>query len=263
MLLANKVVIISGIGRGLGVHLASQAVAEGASVIIAARSEGKLRQVEEELISNGVSPDRVLSVPTDICRPDDCQQLVDAGLAKFGRIDVLVNSAYNPGTFGALQEANIDDLRAPLEVNYLGTLTLTQAVVKVMQNQGSGSIVMVNTMAVHQPMPFNGSYAASKAALAAASANLALELGGAGIRVNSVFLGWMWGPSVEDYMVRTSKEQGVSIEVLKQEVADKIALGRIPTDAECAKGVLMLASDYASAMTGASIDINGGEFIPH
>ncbi|MBR9910628.1 MAG: SDR family oxidoreductase [Gammaproteobacteria bacterium] len=263
MLLANKVIVISGIGPGLGIHLASLAVAEGASVVLAARSQAKLDQVAEKLIAGGVGASRVLTVATDICRDEDCRRLVDACLARFGRIDALINSAYNPGTFGALMDVSDSDLRAPLEVNYFGTMTLTRAVVPSMLQRGRGCIVMVNTMAVHQTMHSNGGYAASKAALSAASANLAMELGPTGIRVNSVYLGWMWGPSVEGYMQHAAEERGVSVEAIKQEVASKIALRRIPTDKECAKVVLMLASDYASAMTGASVDVNGGEYIPH
>ena len=262
MLLAEKVVLISGVGPGLGIHLARHAIREGASIVLAARSQSRLDEYASGLVSEGYEAHHILPVAADICRSDDCTRLVDLAISHFGRIDVLINSAYNPGTFGALHDTTTDTLRAPMEVNYFGTLTLTNIVSKAMLPAG-GSIVMVNTMAVHQTMLNNGPYAASKAALAAASANLALELGPHGIRVNSIYLGWMWGPAVEGYMKAAAEGRNVDIDTVKEEVASNIAMRRIPTDEECARAVLVLASDYCSAMTGASVDVNGGEFIPH
>jgi NAD(P)-dependent dehydrogenase (short-subunit alcohol dehydrogenase family) len=131
-----------------------------------------------------------------------------------------------------------------------------------MKSQGGGAIVMVNTMVVHRPMMYNGGYGASKAALKNATAHLALELGQYGIRVNSTFMGWMWGPNVEGYVNQAAADRGVSTDVIKQEVAQNIALRRIPEDGDCAKAVIMLASDYAQVVTGACLDVNGGDFIP-
>ena len=125
-----------------------------------------------------------------------------------------------------------------------------------------GAIVMISSMVTRKPMAYQGGYAVSKSALTSATAQLALELGRYNIRVSSAYMGWMWGPPVESYLRRAAERQGTTLEVLVAEVARNIPLGRIPDDAECAKAALFLVSDYAGAITGAALDVNGGEFLP-
>jgi NAD(P)-dependent dehydrogenase (short-subunit alcohol dehydrogenase family) len=124
-----------------------------------------------------------------------------------------------------------------------------------------GAIVMINTMATRKPYHGEGGYAASKGAQEVAVKYLAKEVGKYGIRVNSAFMGWMWGVPVQQGIKMMAKMQKTSEdEVLKQIVAN-IPLGRMSTDDDCARAALMLASDYARAITGACLDINGGEFM--
>ena len=99
-------------------------------------------------------------------------------------------------------------------------------------------------------------------ALRAATKHLALELGQYDIRVNSVHMGWMWGPNVEMYFDWQSQSTGRDKKDLIAEVAKNIPLGEIPDDGECAKAALFFASDYASVVTGAALDVNGGEYMP-
>jgi NAD(P)-dependent dehydrogenase (short-subunit alcohol dehydrogenase family) len=167
-----------------------------------------------------------------------------------------------PGQFGPVESANLDDWRGILDVNLFGTMQLTQAVIPVMRKQGGGAIVMINSLVTRKPMPYQGGYAMSKAALTAATAQLALELGQYGIRVNSAYMGWMWGPPVEGYLRDAAAKQGTTVEALAKGIARNIPLGRIPDDADCAKAALFLVSDYASVVTGAALDVNGGEFLP-
>jgi len=75
-------------------------------------------------------------------------------------------------------------------------------------------------------------------------------------------MGWMWGPPVEGYLTEAAKREGTTVEALAAGVAARIPLGRIPDDADCAKAALFLVSDYAAAVTGAALDVNGGEFLP-
>ena len=205
----------------------------------------------------------MLKIPTDIRDRAACTAAVNAATEQFGRIDILLNSAFVPGNYQPIDQADLDDWRATMDVNFYGTMTLTQCVVPQMKQQGGGAIVMVNTMVTRKPMAYQGGYGASKAALASATSHLALELGRFGIRVNASFMGWMWGPSVEGYFKGLAKQTGASIESLKAEVAKNIPLGHIPEDGDCAKAVVFLASDYACAITGACLDVNGGEYLPH
>lgn len=261
MLLQDKVVIVSGIGPGLGKELAIEAAKQGALLSICARTESKLDECEKEIRALGLT-NPVLKVATDISDVQQCKALVAATIDRYGRIDSLINSAYNPGSFGPIETADLEGWRAAMDVNLFGTMGLTLEVVPYMKEQGGGSIVMVNTMVTRKPMPTQGGYGASKAALKSATAHLAIELGQYNIRVNSSYMGWMWGPPVEYYFSMMEKVTGKDKEVLIGEVAKNIPLGAIPDDADCAKSVIFLASDYSCAVTGAALDVNGGEFIP-
>ena len=129
-----------------------------------------------------------------------------------------------------------------------------------MREQGGGSIVMVNSMIVRVPQPRMGVYAASKGALLAATQALAQEVGVHGIRVNSVVPGYIWGPSLEAWFAQQAQQRGVDPQVVYDEVAAQTALRHLPTSAEIADAVVFFASDLARAVTGQSLDVNGGHF---
>jgi NAD(P)-dependent dehydrogenase (short-subunit alcohol dehydrogenase family) len=148
-----------------------------------------------------------------------------------------------------------------MDVNFFGTMHLTQACIPHMKAKG-GSIVMIATMVEHKPKETQGGYGASKMALRAATKHLALELGKYNIRVNSVHMGWMWGPNVEMYFKWQSQSTGRSEEELIAEVVQSIPLGAIPDDGDCAKAALFFGSDYAAVVTGSALDVNGGEWMP-
>jgi len=259
MLLRDKVVIVSGVGPGLGQELAYGAGREGARVVLAARTAAFLEEVRAKLEAAGTES---LAVPTDITARDQCQRLVQATLARFGRIDALINSAYTMGKVMRFEEADLERWQVPIKVNLFGSLQLSQQVVAPMKAQGGGAVVMVGSITARKPMVNDTAYAASKAALQAAARNLALELGGYRIRVNTAMLGRMWGPNVEAQVARVATSRGVPFDEVKREFAARMALPEIPDDAECAGAVLFLASDYARAITGATLDINGGEWMP-
>jgi NAD(P)-dependent dehydrogenase (short-subunit alcohol dehydrogenase family) len=262
MLLEDKVVVVSGIGPGLGQELSTLAAKEGASaVVLAARTAAKLDVAEQEINALGLGT-KVLKVCTDISSEEQCQALADQTVANFGRIDVLFNSAYDPGSFEPIEKADMTGWRRAMDVNFFGTMHLTQACVAHMKNSGGGAVVMIATMVEHKPLATQGGYGASKSALRAATKHLALELGRYNIRVNSAHMGWMWGPSVEGYFTWQSQVTGRPRDEMIAEVTKNIPLGVIPDDGECAKAALFLASDYASVVTGAALDVNGGEFMP-
>jgi NAD(P)-dependent dehydrogenase (short-subunit alcohol dehydrogenase family) len=256
MLLEKKVAIVSGIGPGMGRDVALTLARAGADLAIAARRQKSLDEVAAEVRALGR---RVVCVPTDITRAEDCARLVDEARAAFGRIDVLVNNAFHAGFFQLFENARLEDWRAAFEVNVIGTLRLTQAVVPVMKAQGGGSIVMINSQVIREVMPTMGDYAASKAALMAATQTLARELGGHGIRVNSVVPGYIWGPSLRGWFEHQARQRGVDPQVVYDEVASRIALGKIPDSEEISGAVLFLASDLSRVVTGQSLDVNGGQ----
>jgi NAD(P)-dependent dehydrogenase (short-subunit alcohol dehydrogenase family) len=261
MLLEGKIVLVSGIGPGMGQHLALQAAREGADIAVCARTASKLDGVEAEVARLGL-PGRVLKATVDVQDAGQCRRFVDAAVQAFGRIDVLINSAYTTGDYALAEEADMDDWRHTMDVNLFGAMHMIQAAAPTMKRQGGGSIVNINTKVTRLPYPTLGGYAVSKAALRMATAQLAKELGGYKIRVNSVFPGWMWGPTVEQGLIARAEAEGRTVADLRAEIARAIPLGDIPADSDCAKAVIALASDYFTAVTGACLDLSGGEYLP-
>lgn len=259
-LLAGKVAMISGIGPGMGQHLALHAAREGAHIAVGARTPAKLDAVEAEVARLGLDV-QVLKVPTDVRDAGQCQAFVAATQARFGRVDVLINSAYVTGAYEPAATADLDDWRETLNVNLFGAMALIQAAVPIMAAQGAGSIVNVNTKVTRLPYPTLGGYAVSKAALRMATAQLAKELGAQGIRVNSVFPGWMWGPTVASGFEARAAAEGRTVEDIRAEISQAIPLG-IPDDEACARAIVAFASDYFLPVTGACLDLSGGEYLP-
>lgn len=264
MLLKNKVIIISGIGPGMGIKLALRAAEyQAKAVVLAARTQSMLDETEQAIRDAGYSCE-VLKVATDISRPEQCQRLAELTIAKFGRIDALINSAYAHGSWVSSSNSSMDDWRKVMEVNLYGSMNMTQAVVPQMKKQKDGSIVMINTMATRRPNQLEAGYAVSKGALKTAVQYLAEDLGPFGIRVNSTYNGWMWGAPVKGYFQAEAKRQGVPMESLVNVIAQQIPLrNEIPDDADCASAALYLASDYARVVTGAQLDVSGGHYLPH
>lgn len=259
MLLKDKVIIITGIGPGMGMKVPVEAALQGArGLVLATRNTARLDEAEEKVNALGLNC-RVVKVQTDIADAAQCQRLADTAHKEFGRIDCLINSAYAHGESVQMDSTTAENLQGVLATNVIGTVQLTQAVAKYMKADGGGAIVIINTMATLKPLWGEGIYAASKGALQVAAKYLATELGPHNIRVNSTRMGWMWGVPVQQGLQYMADAQGVSFDQAKANVEQNIAIRRMPGDEECARAALFLISDYASAVTGATLDVNGGE----
>jgi NAD(P)-dependent dehydrogenase (short-subunit alcohol dehydrogenase family) len=254
-LLADRVAVVSGIGPGMGREVSLALAREGADLVLAARTAAKLAEVADAVRAAGR---RALEVPTDIARPEDCARLAERALAEYGRVDVLVNNAFDMGPMKPLADADAEDLLQPLRVNLIGSLQLTRALLPAMRARRQGSVVMINSMVIRDVLPNMGPYAASKAALLAATQGLARELGPEGIRVNSVMPGYIWGPNLQAYFAHQAKQRGVDPQVIYDETAVHTALRHLPTPEEIADAVVFFASDLSRVITGQSLDVNGG-----
>lgn len=255
MLLPGKVAIVSGVGPGYGKEIALAFAREGADVVLGARTETVLEDVASDVEELGR---RAVFVPTDIKDAEQCDALARAAVDELGRIDVVVHNAARPDRGTPFADTDLGTWRRVVETNVFGSLQLTRSVIPTMKDQGSGSIVFVSSMIVRQVLPGQGGYALSKGALLTGAQALARELGPHGIRVNTVVPGWMWGDSVEAHLDAMSASSGKSVQQWRDEITATIPLGFIPTPADCVGPVVYLASDLASAVTGQSIDVNGG-----
>jgi NAD(P)-dependent dehydrogenase (short-subunit alcohol dehydrogenase family) len=257
MLLADRVGIVSGIGPGMGRDIALAFAREGAHVVLAARTAPALEAVAGEVRALGR---RAFCVPTDVASAADCRRLAAAAHAEFGRIDVLVNNAFLGGRYDPVESADLDDWRKVFDVNLFGAVQLSQAVIPHMKAQGHGSIVMVNSMSIRIIEPRFGGYAASKAALMAATQTMAKELGAHGIRVNSVVPGYIWSDKLAAYFAQLAQQRGTTPEAVKAEIASRTALNHIPDSEEIADAVVFFASDLSRVITGQALDVNGGHY---
>ncbi len=257
MLLKDKVIVISGVGPGLGRKLTLLCVQEGAKVAIGCRNTAFLDSLTNEIKQGG---GQVVSSPTDVKDVAQCNKLVEAAASAFGRIDGLVNSAYQYAP-AAFEEADLAVWAGAMDVTCFGALRMAQAVIPHMKKAGGGSIVNVSTMETRKPRQTEGAYAIPKAALEMATRQMALELGKYKIRVNSTLMGWMWGVPVENALEGFAKQSGATVQQIVDGVVAGIPLAEMPTDGDCAKSVVFFLSDYANVVTGALLNVNGGEFM--
>ena len=173
--------LITGASRGLGREVARLLARRGTGLVLTARGEAALRDAADELA--GLT--EVVALPGDVAEAAHAERLVDLGLRRFGRIDVLLNNASSigPSPMPTLEAYPLDALAEVFRVNVLAPLHLTQLVLPGMRARGEGVIVNVTSDAAVQGYPSWGGYGASKAALEGLSRVLAAELEGSGVRV--------------------------------------------------------------------------------
>jgi NAD(P)-dependent dehydrogenase (short-subunit alcohol dehydrogenase family) len=256
-LLAGKAAIVSGVGPGVGRDVALVFAREGAGLVLAARGAPVLEAVAEEVKELGRP---VVCIQADITLPGDCQRVIDACVSELGGLHVLVNNAYAFGSRQRIGDQDVDEWRPVIEVNLLATMRLSVSAGQVMAAGGGGSIVMINTQAMRRNRPRRGAYAASKAALLSASQTLAAELGPRNVRVNSVVPGHVWGPALEAFFADLAKQRDVPPDQVRAEVERELPLRRIPTGVDVAEAALFFASDRSAAITGQTLDVNGGNW---
>ena len=257
MLLKDKTIIISGVGPGMGQSMAKIAAAEGAKVGLGARNQDFIDDVAKEIKAAG---GQAIALSTDVTDAAQCSALANAVSEEFGRLDGLVNSAYLHGSWATCDVANPDDWASVYDVNCIGALRMGQAVLPAMKAQKSGAIVNVSTMATVNPFPGEVAYAASKGGLGVLTKHMAKDFGGFGIRVNACRMGWIGGAPVYGY-IDAQVASGRERDEVMGEITGRIPLGIIPPEDDCAKAVLYFVSDYANVVSGATLDVNGGQYM--
>jgi NAD(P)-dependent dehydrogenase (short-subunit alcohol dehydrogenase family) len=252
----GRVAIVAGVGPGMGRSIALGLARGGMDVVLAARRAERAEAVAAEVRVLGRES---LVVPTDITDRDACRRLVAAAKDHFGGVDVLVQNGHHEGDWQHVVDADPDVWRSVFDVNLFGALHLVQAAVPVMRDRGGGSIVLVNSGAAVRTPASMGAYSTSKAALAALTRTLAVEVGCWGIRVNGVYLGPVLGENLERLGVGAAA--GSTVEEWLKVKATEMPLEMVPTADQCAGSVLFLASDLAAPVTGQHLAVNGGQWL--
>ncbi len=251
----HRVAIVTGSTVGIGKATVKAFARAGTNVVVNGRRIELVEQVTREIIEEG---GKAIGVKADVTDSGQVGALVEETLAAFGRIDILVNNAGGPANapvtehFLDIPEEYWDQL---VDLNLKGAFLCCRAVVKHMMAQQSGKIVNISSGAarrVHGGAAGHLPYTAAKTGLLGFTRALALDLGPYGINVNTVLPGSTASELFEEKWALKSEEG-------KRTVVNQIPLRRIGRPEEIASVVLFLASDAASYITGASIDVNGGK----
>ena len=248
----------SGLGRGICLVLAER----GADVAIADINLEGARTVEAEVAQHG---HRAQAFGVDVTDEDEVRALVDAAVAAFGGIDVLVNGAgvrAAPG-FGETTISRRVDWDATFQVNVLGTALACEAVAEGMKARRSGKIVNISSSGGRQGAAVGGAYGASKAAVIHLTQSFAQDLAPYNINVNAICPGTIWTPMWQQIAERTkrndpSKRDLTPRQIFDESVQQRCPLGQAQTPEDIGKAVAFFASDDAYNITGQALNVNGG-----
>ena len=241
--LKDKVALVTGASQGIG-RATSLALAEaGARVAIAARNTEKLTSLAAEIAAAG---GEALAVPMDVADPAQVKAGFQQLLAKFGKLDILVNNAAITRDTLALR-MKLEDWDAVLRTNLTGAHLCIQQALGAMLKQRAGRIINITSVVAETGNAGQANYVASKAGLIGLTRAIAVEVASRNITVNAIAPGFIATPMTDP---------------LSQEIKDKmksmIPLGRFGTDRDVAAAIVFLASDEAGYITGQVLDVNGG-----
>ena len=249
MRFADKVVLITGSGAGIGRAAALAFAREGARVVVNSQS---LESGSETLALLTAAGHSALFVQGDVSVSDDARRIVEAAVVGFGRLDVLVNNA-GIVLAGRVDTISEDDWERTFAVNVKGAYLVSRHAVKAMQAIGGGVIVQVASVAAEKGLADRAAYSASKGALLSLTRAMARDYLADQIRVNCVSPGTISTPSLEKRLQSFADPQKARAEFVARQ-----PMGRFGRDDEIAAAILFAASDEAAFMNGENISINGG-----
>jgi len=255
-LLRDRVAIITGGGRGIGRAIARRFAAEGAAIVVAARTGNEIQGVTGEIQAAG---GKAVAVVADVSGEEDCEKIVRAGRQRFGAIHILVNNGGIYGPVEPVEKVTLHEWEEVMAVNLRGPFLLSRLVLPEMYKRGSGAILNIASVAAKIAFPMNSPYAASKAGLIGLTRTLAAEAARKGVRVNALSPGPVPETKMSQDLGRSLAESsgGESEKLLKQ-MLEGILQGRPQTAEEIAAAAVFLVSDESSAITGQTLNVDGG-----
>jgi len=247
--LRGKIALITGATRGIGLAMAEAFVDAGAAIVVASNETDACVALAARLTAQG---GEALAQPCDVTRRSDLAALVEATMARFGGIDVLVCNAGIPGPMGPIGEVSDEDYERVFEINLRHPLRLTTLVAPDMAARGSGSIILTASISGLRGNKAVGLYGLSKAALAQLARNLAVEWGPQGVRANAIAPGLV-GTSWADNILANpaAAERRLALTPLR----------RVGLPREIAATAVFLAGPGAGFITGQTIVVDGGTVI--
>jgi meso-butanediol dehydrogenase / (S,S)-butanediol dehydrogenase / diacetyl reductase len=247
--LTGRVAVVTGGGSGIGAAIASRFASEGARVVVTGRRREPLEHLAAEVGG--------LAVPGDVADPSHADEVVDAAVAAFGGIDVVVANA-GIDRPGSVVEVTDDDWHRTIDVNLTGPLMLLRAAIPVMVDRGGGSVVLVSSVNGLANAPRAVAYDASKAALISLARSIAVDFGPRGVRANAVCPGWVVTPMGDQDMDAMAAARGISRDDAYRLASASVPLRRPASPEEIAACCLFLASNESSIVTGTTLVADGG-----
>lgn len=256
MLLKDQVALISGSGRGIGRAIAELFSEHGASVFLTARTDSELAATAKHISSLG---GRVHYSVADLAQEGDCSRIVSEAKAKFGRVDILVNNAGHYGPVVPVEEYPLAEFDKVIAVHLRAAFLLSKLVLPEMYERGRGVILNISSLSAKAAFPWGAAYAAAKAGMLALTRITAAEAARKGVRVNAICPGPVTETRMSKELGNTlAAKLGVSPEEQLAGFLNSILQGRGQTSMEVARAALFLCSDQSAAITGQSINVDGG-----
>jgi len=243
--LEEKVVVVTGGSRGVGLELARNFLAQGARVVICGRKEENLKAAVEKLNSG----ERLLAVAAHIAKEGDVENLFDTAVRQFGGLDILVNNVGMNLLTASVTDTDLPVWNKIMEGNLTGTFLCARKAARIMREKKRGKIVSISSIAGTRAAPAMGIYGIAKAGVEMLTKVLASELAAFNIQVNAVAPG----------MVRTDFSKPFwSTPAFHDQIVKAIPAGRIAETADLVPIVLLLASRHTDYITGQTITVDGG-----
>jgi len=244
--LADKVAVVTGASRGIGKAIALGLADAGADVVVAARTAGDIEATANEITAKG---GKALAVPTDVRLSDQVANLVEKAIAQFGRIDILINNAGGSFTVSTM-ELSEGGWDAIIRENLKSVFLCCKVSAKVMIEQKKGNIISIASIGGLRAYTDNAAYGAAKAGIINLTKTLAVDLAPHNIRVNAIAPGYIATPT----FLQLQKDRPEMIQALNSQ----ILMSRLGHPEEIVGGVIYLASDASSYVTGETLLIDGG-----
>jgi NAD(P)-dependent dehydrogenase (short-subunit alcohol dehydrogenase family) len=263
MRLQNKAAIITGGGQGIGRAIALAFAAEGASVVLAARTLAHLEATADEIKAQG---GKAKAIQTDIMDENQIEQMVAQTVKTYGKLDILVNNSGISGPTARVVDMDLAKWNEVLAIDLTGSMLCAKHALKQMIPQQSGCIINIVSEGGRggdgrSGYPLRSPYCCAKAGLIGLTETLAIEVGEYNIRVNAVSPAAVRGERINNVVKARAKAAGVPLEEVMGKLVENYSLKRPAEESEVAAAAVFLASEDASAVTGQTLVTNCGQHI--